>query len=134
MCEERHPYPADDAIRTIYTGEAAENFGPALERLAGAYEADPDQRRDLSQNIHLQLRRSFQRYDAQCSLRTWTYRVAHHVAASHVIRERRIFAKLVSLEDLEMLTDKRESPGAYDRRLNLDRLSALIQKLKPIAR
>ena len=86
--------------------DAVEKFGSSLERLAGAYEADPEKRRDLSQDIHFQLWRSFQRYDARCSLRTWIYRVAHHVAASHVIRERRIFSTLVSLEELEMLPDK----------------------------
>ena len=86
--------------------DAVDKFGSSLERLASAYEADPEKRRDLSQDIHFQLWRSFQRYDARCSLRTWTYRVAHHVAASHVIRERRIFSALVSMEELETLPDK----------------------------
>ena len=114
--------------------DAAEQYGAALERLAGAYEADPDKRRDLSQDIHFQLWRSFQRYDARCSLRTWVYRVAHHVAASHVLRERRIFSKLVSLEELEMLPDKEEDHLAADQRRNLERLSVLIQHLKPLDR
>ena len=111
-----------------------EQFGSSLERLARAYEADPDKRRDLSQDIHFQLWRSFQRYDGRCSLRTWIYRIAHHVAASHVIRERRIFSTLVSLKELEMLPDTAEAPSEADRRLNLDRLSALIQRLKPLDR
>jgi RNA polymerase sigma-70 factor (ECF subfamily) len=109
-------------------------FGPSLERLARAYEADPERRRDLSQDIHFQLWRSFQGYDGRCSLRTWTYRIAHHVAASHVIRERRIFSALVRLEEIEMLPDKAEGWSDADRLLNLDRLSALIQRLKPLDR
>lgn len=113
--------------------DAVEKFGPSLERLAGAYEADPEKRRDLSQEIHFQLWRSFQRYDARCSLRTWIYRVAHHVAASHVICERRIFSNLVSLEELEMLAANTEETRP-DRRLTLDRLAALIQRLKPLDR
>jgi RNA polymerase sigma-70 factor, ECF subfamily len=56
------------------------------------------------------------------------------VAASHVIRERRTFSTLVSLEDLEMLPDKAEGPEAANQRVNLDRLSALIQRLKPLDR
>ena len=111
-----------------------EQFGSALERLVRAYEADPEKRRDLSQDIHLQLWRSFRQYDGRCSLRTWIYRVAHHIAASYVIRERRIFSTLVSLEDLEMLPDKAERSSDADRSLNLDRLSALIQRLKPLDR
>ena len=113
---------------------AVEQFGSSLARLARAYEADPEKRRDLSQDIQFQLWRSFQRYDGRCSLRTWTYRVAHHVAAYHVIRERRIFSALVSLEELEMLPEQAEGSSDTDRRLNLDRLAALIQRLKPLDR
>lgn len=111
-----------------------DQFGPAIERLARAYEADPEKRRDLSQNIHFQLWRSFERYDGRCSLRTWAYRIAHHVAASHVIRERRTFSSLLTLEELEVLPDRAEGPDAAHQRVNLDRLSALIQRLKPLDR
>jgi RNA polymerase sigma-70 factor (ECF subfamily) len=114
--------------------DAADKYGPSLARLANAYEADPEKRRDLSQDIHFQLWRSFQRYDARCSLRTWVYRVAHHVAASHVLRERRTFSKLVSLEQLEMLPDKDQGQFDADQRRNLERLSVLIRQLKPLDR
>jgi RNA polymerase sigma-70 factor (ECF subfamily) len=114
--------------------DAADRYGPPLERLVSAYEADPEKRRDLSQDIHFQLWRSFERYDARCSLRTWVYRVAHHVAASHVLRERRIFSNLFSLEELEALPDKDHRQGAVDRRRNLERLRVLIQQLKPLDR
>src|SRR5512133_2028316 len=36
-------------------------------------------------------------------LATWTYRIAHHVAASHVMREHRLFLNLVSLEELDRM-------------------------------
>ena len=114
--------------------EAVDKFGSSLERLTRAYEADPEKRRDLSQDIHFQLWRSLQRYDGRCSLRTWVYRIAHHVAASHVIRERRIFSSLVTLEELEALPDKAEGAEIANQRLNLDRLSAVIQRLKPLDR
>jgi RNA polymerase sigma-70 factor (ECF subfamily) len=111
-----------------------DQFGPALERLARAYEADPDKRRDLSQDVHLQLWRSFQNYSSRCSLRTWVYRVAHHVAVSHIIRERRTFSNLVSLEEIEALPDKTDAQSAANRRVDLNRLSTLIQRLKPLDR
>lgn len=111
-----------------------EQYGSSLDRLASAYEADPERRRDLRQDIHFQLWRSFERYDARCSLRTWAYRIAHHVAASHVMREQRIFSALVSLEDLELLPDRDQAQLAAEQRLNLTRLSLLIQRLKPIDR
>jgi RNA polymerase sigma-70 factor (ECF subfamily) len=114
--------------------QAASNYGSALDRLARAYELDPEKRRDLSQEIHLQIWRSFQRFDGRCSMRTWIYRVAHHVAASHILHERRVFSKLVSLEELESLPDKAESQSAAEQRVTLERLSPLIQQLKPLDR
>jgi len=131
---ERSLIPTGPAGQDASYRHAAEQFGAAIERLARAYEADPEKRRDLSQDIHLQLWRSFERYDGRCTLRTWIYRIAHHVAASHVIRERRTFSALVSLEEIERLPDKTGGSSGTDRRLNLDRLSALIRLLKPLDR
>jgi RNA polymerase sigma-70 factor (ECF subfamily) len=67
-------------------------------------------------------------------MRTWVYRVAHNVAASHVLRERRIFSSLVTLEDLETLPGKDQTHFSLDQRRNLERLEALIQRLKPLDR
>jgi len=114
--------------------DAADKYGSAIERLARAYEVGPEKPRDLIQEIHFQLWRSFERYDALCSLRTWVYRVAHYVAASHVLRERRIFSNLVTVEELEMLPDKHHGQFASDQSMNLERLSMLIQQLKPLDR
>lgn len=109
--------------------EAAERYGSALERLARAYEADAEARRDLLQDIHLQLWRSFEKFDERCSLRTWVYRVAHNVATGHVVRQRKIRERLVSIEEFENL------PGEVAGRAeDLDCLFQLIQRLKPLDR
>src|SRR3989442_2586206 len=79
----------------LYTRAVAE-CGRMLDRLPAGYEADLDKRRDLRQEIHLQLWRSFGAFDGRCSLKTWTLRVAHNTAASYVVRERRRNAKLIS--------------------------------------
>ena len=114
--------------------EAAATYGTALDRLARAYEADPDKRRDLSQEIHLALWRSFAGWKGQCSLRTWVYRVAHNVAASHVIQQRRAKAQvLTSIEELEHLPDPSVSRSA-DIHHALERLLGLVQSLKPLDR
>jgi RNA polymerase sigma-70 factor (ECF subfamily) len=114
--------------------EAAQTYGAALERLARAYEADADLRRDLLQDIHVALWRSFQTFDGRCSVRTWIYRVAHNVGATHVLRQRRTQPQtLVGLEDLENLPDA-NSHQAADRSHALDRLLGLIQQLKPLDR
>lgn len=111
---------------------AASEFGPALERLARAYEANPDQRHDLLQDIHTALWRSFAGYDGRCSLRTWVYRVAHNVGASHVIRRRRVAsAKWVGLDDLNHAADGDNPEQAVAERQVLTRLLAMIHGLKP---
>ena len=75
--------------------------------------------------------RSFAAFDGRCSLRTWVYRVAHNVATSHVIRQKRKNRVLVTLEAIEALPD---DTHGQDQRVNLERLLTLIQRLKPLDR
>jgi RNA polymerase sigma-70 factor (ECF subfamily) len=115
--------------------DAAATYGAPLERLARAYEADPEIRRDLLQDIHVALWRSFAGFDGRCSIRTWIYRVAHNVGASHVTHQRRTRSQaLVGLEELENLPDANAGQPAADRSQALDRLLNLIQRLKPLDR
>lgn len=115
--------------------QAAEAFGAALERLARAYEVDSERRRDLLQEIHLALWRSFEGYASLCSLRTWVYRVAHNTATSYVLRQRRRRKEIyINLDEVEMLSDPYEPETAADQRKTLERLLALIRRLKPLDR
>lgn len=115
--------------------DAAKVYGDALGRLARAYEADADLRRDLLQEIHIALWRSFSTFDGRCSLRTWIYRVAHNVAASHVLRQRRTRSQaLVGLEELENMPGGNNTLQAADRSHTFDRLLSMIQCLKPLDR
>jgi len=115
--------------------EAAAAFGPALERLARAYERDPDKRRDLLQDIHVALWRSLARFDGRCSLRTWVYRVAHNTATSKVLRPMTNAPTLVAIEDsLQSLTMATGDEDVLDRRRALERLHELIQRLRPLDR
>lgn len=60
---------------------------PALARLARHYEAQPEARRDLEQEILISLWRAQNAFRGDCSERTWVYRVAHNTAASYVARQ-----------------------------------------------
>lgn len=115
--------------------EAAGQSGPALDRLARGYEADPDLRRDLRQEIHTELWKSLGRFDGRCSLRTWIYRVAHNTAASHVLKHKGkgkgAFVGLEELDDARADDDPERELVARDAR---QRLLALIQTLKPADR
>ena len=122
--------PRDD----LYV-ESVRTFGAALDRLARSYEADADKRRDLLQDIHFALWRSFATYDRQCSLRTWVYRVAHNVATSHVLKNRRANQRaLQSLDDIHDLAGPSGTADVVDRQLTLDVLDRLIQRLQAVDR
>jgi RNA polymerase sigma-70 factor (ECF subfamily) len=122
---------AGEAQDQRYLAAAAE-FGPALERLARAHEADPDQRTDLLQEIHLALWRSMGAFDGRCSTRTWVYRVAHNAAASHVLKRRRTKASaMVGLEELELRDGAPNPEQALGEHQALERLMAMIRALKP---
>ena len=115
-------------------GDAARAFGGAVERLARGYEADEARRQDLVQEIHVALWRSFGGYDARCSLRTWVYRVAHNVAATHVLRARRGARDLVGLDALHEHPDPVGVDQVVERRDALKRLLGLVRSLTPLDR
>ncbi len=117
----------------LYTRAIAE-CGRMLDRLPAGYEANPDKRRDLRQDIHLQVWKSFAAFDARCSLTTWALRVAHNTAASYVIRERRTNAKLISFEDIERTMESAEQPSDIDRERASREVQQVILKLKPLDR
>jgi RNA polymerase sigma-70 factor (ECF subfamily) len=117
--------------------KAAAEYGAALARMAAAYEANPDLRRDLLQEIHLALWRSFGKFNGRCSVRTWIYRVAHNVAISHVVRQARgrmNAPAFLSLEEAEAKTSGENVEISTDRRQALAQLFALIQRLEPLDR
>ena len=114
--------------------QASAAWGPALRRLAKGYEADPDRRRDLLQEIHLQLWRSLRLFDGRCSLQTWVYRVAHNVGASHIVRSRRASAPLVDLDALETEPGYVDGEAQANQQFLLSRPLDRIHRLKPLDR
>jgi RNA polymerase sigma factor (sigma-70 family) len=108
-----------------YSAAAAEH-GAALQRLARATEANPERQRDLLQDMHVALWRSFAAFDGRCSVRTWVYRVAHNVAASHVDKERRTHRGAVTLDAVEHLSDGRSVSLDHETGDALNRLYTLI--------
>ena len=114
--------------------EASSTYGAALQRLARGYEADPDRRRDLLQEIHIGIWRSFRLFDHRCSLRTWTYRVAHNVGTSHVLRSRRASARLLDLDSLEAEPGFVDGEEQANQQYSVSRLLDRIYRLKPLDR
>jgi len=122
----------DSATQDALYEKAAQAFGQALARLAAGYESDADLRRDLLQDIHFALWRSLAGFDGRCSLRTWVFRIAHNVAATHAERGKRgrktVYA---DLDDLALMSNGDDPEREVGDRTALAKLSDLIQRLKP---
>lgn len=82
----------------------------------------------------MELWMSLKSFNGRCSLQTWVYRIAHNVGASHVVRSRRLAARLVDLETLEGGISLADSKAQVDRRLSVASLLDLIHELKPLDR
>jgi RNA polymerase sigma-70 factor (ECF subfamily) len=120
-------------IQELYE-RAVKDYGNALKRLTRAYEPDADRRRDVLQDIHLALWESLARFDGRCALGTWVYRVAHNTATSICFRRRSARVQLVTLDDLELPAVRVDRERDLDERQGMDRLLAMIQRLRPLDR
>ena len=131
-----HPPPgAGDSsrVRELYE-RAVGDYGNALKRVTRAYEADAERRRDLLQEIHMALWESLARFDGRSALGTWVYRVAHNTATSICIRRKSARVQLVSLEDIDLPAAGSDRERDFDERQAMDRLLALIHRLRPLDR
>ncbi len=106
--------------------------GPALRRLAAAWERDPAAQEDLVQEILFALWRALPAFRGDCSERTFVFRVAHNKALTHRFRRR---VEGVALEAADRVEDPAPSPeddaaGAQ----KLQRLMRALQRLPVAAR
>jgi RNA polymerase sigma-70 factor (ECF subfamily) len=69
-----------------------------LYKVAYIYCRNPEDRRDLVQEIAIQLWRSFSSFDGRAAPTTWTYRVATNIAISHRRREGRRIRDVLPLD------------------------------------
>ena len=114
---------------------AARTHGAMIERLARGYEADPELRRDLVQEIHAALWRSFAIFEGQCAETSWVHRIAHNVGVTHMLTRRRgRKAQLVGLEQIAELPGDDDPENATGERSLADRLLAAIHRLQPADR
>ncbi|ASJ91308.1 RNA polymerase sigma factor [Porphyrobacter sp. CACIAM 03H1] len=119
-----------EAIEQLYR-QAGAQFAPALARLARSVERDADKACDLEQEMHCALWRSLARFEGQCALKTWVYRVAHNVAADHIARAVR-GPRRVPLEEIEALPSPGNIEAEAGDALVLAQVGELIRRLPPV--
>ena len=113
--------------------QAIDAFGPDIARFVAGYELDASRRQELLQDVHLSLWQSFTGFKGQCSLRTWVYRVAHTVGVNHIQRSKRsVERNVLPLEDAEAVVDEAADSRLTDRRLDLERILAVVHRLEPL--
>ncbi|MFB9243477.1 sigma-70 family RNA polymerase sigma factor [Massilia antarctica] len=130
MNKTRNTTPQDELYR-----QAVETFGREVGRFVAGYERDNAKRQDLMQEVHLALWQSMAGFKGQCSLRTWVYRVAHNIGATHVQRSMRSVERYSKdLDDIALHVDERADMVVTDRRLDLERVMTLIHSLAALDR
>lgn len=101
-----------------------------LYKVAYIYCRDPEERRDLMQEMAIQLWRAFESFDQRAAPSTWAYRVATNVAISHRRREGRRLRETMPIDLAFDIADEAfASESAYTRRLR-----ALIDTLDEMNR
>lgn len=102
-----------------------------LYKVAQSYCANPDDRRDLMQEITVQLWRSFGRYDPRYRFSTWMYRIAMNVAISFYRTLRVERSCTVAMEEsvLEIAAPEAESDDVRQLRLFIQQLDELDRAL-----
>ena len=103
-----------------------------LFKVARLYCANDADREELTQDIVVQLWRSFARFDGRSTFATWMYRIALNVATSRVRQERRRPRHTVPLDDavLETTRAAQQEDGDFaDVAALLGRLDALDRAL-----
>ncbi len=83
--------------------QVLEDHKKIIFKVSHSYCQDHEDRKDLVQDIIVQLWKSFPKYDAQYKITTWIYRIALNVAISFYRKERYRKNQIVSWEDSVLL-------------------------------
>jgi RNA polymerase sigma factor (sigma-70 family) len=103
-----------------------------IHKVTNSYCRDEEDRKDLVQEIIIQLWQSFSKYDKQYSLSTWMYRIALNVAISFYRKDtRRKDISLPMNEDI-MFFIKESEPDETESNISL--LQKFLTELKELER
>ncbi len=113
----------------IFLSVIEQNKG-IIYKIANSYKKDEDDKKDLVQEIILQLWRAFPGYDQRSKLSTWMYRVALNVAISSYRKEKKKTEVFIPLS--EDVFDYPDNEEFNEGSLNL--LQQFIMELKELDR
>ena len=102
-------------------------------KICHAYCRDPEDRRDLEQEIIIQLWQSADRYDTKYKLSTWIYRIALNVAISFLRSEKRR-KKQFSHADQSIIERFADQGETAETAANINQLYHFINQLDDLNR
>lgn len=105
--------------------------GPALTRLAASYTNTISDRDDLVQEIAMAIWQAMPRFRAECSERTFLFRIAHNRAIAHLSRSR---SQPVTGEDVEVHDPAPDPEAGLAREQQVERLRGAIHRLPVVYR
>ncbi len=103
----------DKDLKSIFL-EALEDSQDKLLRICSSYAKDPDDVKDLFQEVLVNVWRALPNFKANSSLATWMYRITLNVCLRHhanLQRERKRFSRLKSIEIEQIDTENPNRPG-----------------------
>ncbi|MEM7370966.1 MAG: sigma-70 family RNA polymerase sigma factor [Bacteroidota bacterium] len=101
-------------------------------RLCAFYSPDADDRKDLYQEILMQLWKSWERFQGKSSVHTWIYRIALNTAITHVRKRKR--HEYTELDQISPLRVEEDIAFEIDKQTQLQALKDAIDRLKPLNR
>lgn len=107
-----------------------EDHKKLLYKISNAYCSDKEDRKDLLQEIILQLWKSYPKYDKTFALSTWIYRIALHVSISFQ-RKQKSRSRLRP-KSRDPIMEIRDEEGEQELAENVKRLNAFISQLKKL--
>ena len=111
----------------IAVEEVMSRYGPALARIAGAYERDRSLRDDLVQDIVIAVWKALPALEDEAKLKAYVFRIAHNRAVTHVAKQ---VARPGQDELSETLRDGAADPEeALSQRQQSDRLVEAVRRL-----
>jgi RNA polymerase sigma-70 factor (ECF subfamily) len=108
--------------------EYLEGYKKLIIKVARIYCIDPEDRKDLIQDIIVQLWKSYPKYDRTFSVSTWTYRIAINVSISHL---RKVATRTKTQNSYHQENDLLQITDTHIDE-NLEQLYRFIDLLKPI--
>lgn len=101
-------------------------------KIANSFNKDEDDKKDLVQEITLQLWRAFPGYDQRSKISTWMYRVALNVAITFYRKEKRKNELMMPISENVIAFTAEDASG--DNNSNLQFLQQFINELKELDR